>query len=149
MINKALVIATVMIFSIATRADEMETKTQSKSGAPGTAPGLPADGATKLPPPSKAPSAADQALRAKIRARAPFWIDDSAHSASIRLSKDGTFSSEGMGGGSIAGNWKAAGGQLHLEWADGVDKYSYPVGVKGKDLLIRGQAIQKNRYHLN
>ena len=146
---QALVLAFALLLPFAASADEMEMKTQSKSGAPGTAAGLPADNAGKLPPSAKGPNPADQALRAKIRAKAPFWIEDSAHSATIRLGKDGTFSSEGMGGGSIAGNWKALNGELHLQWADGGEKYSYPVSGKGKELLIRGQAVKNNRYHLN
>lgn len=155
MMNKALVLtlSTVVTLALPAVADDTEMKTETKpaAGAPGlnTGPTLPADGTGKLPPPAKVPSAADHALRAKIRKKAPFWIDDPAHGAAIRLNKDGTFSSEAQGGGSTAGSWKAMGGELHFQWSDGGDKYSYPVTGKGNEVLIRGQKAKKNRYSLN
>lgn len=148
--NKSLVIhallAATLTFTLNVRADEDEMKTETKGGT-GTL--LPADGAGKLPPSAKAPSPADHALRAKVRKKAPFWIDDSAHGAAIRLNKDGTFSSEAQGGGSIAGSWKVLGGELHFQWTDGGEKYSYPLAGGKNDLLIRGRKITKGRYSLN
>jgi hypothetical protein len=151
MMNKSLVLSLVIagIFACAAQADDDEMKTETKAGASATVPALPADSTGKLPPAPKAPTAADHALRAKIRKKAPFWIDDGAHGAAVRLNKDGTFSSEAQGGGSIAGQWKALGGELHMQWADGGEKYSYPVSGKGNEVLIKGQKAKKNRYHVN
>ena len=155
MMNKSLVLtlSTVVTLAFSAVADDTEMKTETKpaTGTPGlnTGPTLPADGMGKLPPPAKVPSAADYALRAKIRKKAPFWIDDPTHGAAIRLNKDGTFSSEAQGGGSTAGSWKIMGGELHFQWSDGGDKYSYPVTGKRNELLIRGQKAKKNRYSLN
>jgi hypothetical protein len=148
-----LFLPALLMLTLAAVADDTEMKTETKPAASGQGlnkgPVLPADGTGKLPPSAKAPSAADQALRAKIRKKAPFWIDDPAHGAAIRLNKDGTFSSEAQGGGSTAGSWKALGGELHIQWSDGGEKYSYPVTGKGNEVLIRGQKAKKNRYSLN
>ena len=140
---KFALVSILMISSLAW-ADDFETKTESKSGA--GSPALPAEGAGKLPPPAKAPKASDLALRAKIRKHAPFWIDDSAHGAAVRLNKDGTYSSEAQGGGSVAGSWKVVDSELHLQSSDGGEKYSYPVSG---DLLIRGRKATNGRFHLN
>lgn len=124
--------------------DDVEMQTDIK---PGANPSLPVGEQAKPAPPAKPPSPADFALRTKIRKRAPFWIDDSDHGAAIRINKDGTFSSEAQGGGSIAGSWKAMNNQLYLQWSDGGEKYSYPVSA-GKDLTIRGKKAIKNRYKI-
>ncbi len=128
-------------------ADDEEMKTETKGT--GAAPTLPAENSGKLPPPAKAPSAADHALRAKVRKKAPFWIDDQAHGAAIRLNKDGTFSSEAQGGGSIAGSWKVVAGTLLVQWTDAGDKYSYALSGGKTDLLIGGKKESKGRYNLN
>jgi|GEM_PF-5680377 len=149
MVNKSKVLACVLAasFALSAAADDDEMKTETKgSGAPAA---LPADSTGKLPPSAKAPSASDHALRAKVRKRAPFWIDDSAHGAAIRLNKDGTFSSEAQGGGSVAGSWKTMKGELHIQWSDGGEKYSYPISGKGNEMLINGKKVQKGRYHIN
>ena len=89
-------------------------------------------------------------LRARIRAKAPFWIDDAAHGAAIRINKDGTFSSESQGGGATAGQWKALkGGEIEVLWSDGGEKYKYVVGGSGKEITIKGRSIKKNRVDLN
>jgi len=147
MINKALVLLLLGVFACSVAADDDEMKTEVK---PGANPSLPVEGPGKLAPPAKPPSPADFALRTKLRKRAPFWIDDSRHGAAVRINKDGTFSSEAQGGGSIAGSWKTMKGELHLQWSGGGEKYSYPV-IAGKDgsIRIRGQKPKNNRYNLN
>ncbi len=101
-------------------------------------------------PPAKPPSPADFKLRANVRKKAPFWIEDHKHGAAIRINKDGTFSSEAQGGGAIAGSWKAMNGELQISWADGGEKYSYPVkAAKSGVLTIGGTSAVKNRFRLN
>lgn len=130
-------------------ADEMQTEIKSSDGTVKAAP-LAADGAVKTgPPTAKPPSAADYALRTKVRKRAPFWIDDRAHGAAIRLNKDGTFSSEAQGGGSIAGEWKVDKGELKITWSSGGDQYAYPVAAKGNALTLKGRAPKGNRFKLD
>jgi hypothetical protein len=136
----------IMALSFAAHAtDEMQTQTV-KDGAP-TSPVLapPKEG------PQKPPAVAlDPNLRAKIRSKAPFWIDDKAHGAAIRLNKDGTFSSEAQGGGAIAGQWKAIkGGEVEIVWSDGGEKYKYKVTTPKGGLNINGRPLKKGRINLN
>jgi hypothetical protein len=145
---KSLVLSLVVFSALHAWAadDEMQIETSGANGAQA----LPADNTGKIPPSHKPPSAADFRLRANVRKAAPFWIEDSKHGAAIRINKDGTFSSEAQGGGSIAGQWKAMNDELHISTGDGGEKYSYPVkaGKKGA-LTIRGVHPKKNRFHLN
>lgn len=127
--------------------DEMQTEVKGGSGSTAT---LPAESTGKVPPSQKPPSAADFKLRAMVRKKAPFWIEDKAHGAAIRINKDGTFSSEAQGGGSIAGQWKAANNELQISTNDGGEKYSYPLKAgKKNDFTIRGVSIKKGRFNLN
>lgn len=127
----------------------MKTEIKKSDGSTNVAP-LAADAPVKTGPPTgKAPSAADYALRTKVRKRAPFWIDDRAHGAAIRINKDGTFSSESQGGGSIAGTWKVDKGELKIAWSGGGEQYAYPVAAKGNALTIRGRAAKGNRFKLD
>jgi hypothetical protein len=127
--------------------DEMSTETK-----PGTTvkPHEPLVKDTTLSGPQAKPAKPlDPALRAKIRKKAPFWIDDTTHGAPIRINKDGTFSSEAQGGGAIAGSWKTFKNELNISWSDGADQYSYPVSFGKSGLLIKGHSIKKNRYRLS
>ena len=146
---KSLVLGLVVFSALSAWAadDEMQTET---SGGPGSHSTLPADGAGKMARSNKPPSAVDFKLRAAIRKTAPFWINDSKHGAAIRINKDGTFSSEAQGGGSIAGQWKATNNELQIITNDGGEKYSYSVktGKKG-DFTLGGTKAKKGRFHLN
>lgn len=138
----------IPILSLAVRASDDEMKTETKIDPTAEKSDT---GALKAPPAGKsAPSNLDPRLRAQIRAKAPFWIEDSSRGAAVRINKDGTISSETQGGGSIAGGWKALkGGLLEISWSDSGEKYTYPA-AKGKGgLTIKGRAAQKNRYKLN
>lgn len=145
---KSLVLGLVVFSALHAWAADDEMQIESP-GAGASAP-LPADNTGKTPPSHKPPSAADFRLRANIRKVAPFWIEDAKHGAAIRINKDGTFSSEAQGGGSIAGQWKAMNNELQLSTNDGGDRYSYPVkaGKKGA-LTVRGVRAKKNRFHLD
>lgn len=140
------ILAAVISFA-AYASEDNEMKTETKKDSTPTVTG----DSKELTGPQKAPPAPlDPKLRARIRAKAPFWIDDSTHGAAIRLNKDGTFSSESQGGGATAGQWKALkGGELEIVWSDGGDKYKYPVGGSGKEITIKGRSIKKNRVNLN
>ena len=146
---KSLVLSVVVFSALQAWAADDEMQTELKGGdAPKST--LPADNTGKLPPSQKPPSAADFKLRAMVRKKAPFWIDDKNHGAAIRINKDGTFSSEAQGGGSIAGQWKAMNNELQISTNDGGEKYSYPLkaGKKG-DFTINGISQKKGRFNLN
>lgn len=137
-----------LIFSLSLcAADDDEMKTEIK-------PGTNVSPAQQLVP---APSSVlpkpqvilNPKLRAQIRSKAPFWIDDSHRGAPIRINKDGTFSSEAHGGGAIAGSWRALRGELEITWSDGSEKYRYALTTKGKALLINGRSAKSNRYKLD
>ena len=140
------IIAAVILSLAAFAGEDDEMKTEiKKDSTPMTA-----DSKTQAAP-QKAPAPVlDPMLRARIRAKAPFWIDDAAHGAAIRINKDGTFSSESQGGGATAGQWKALkGGEIEVLWSDGGEKYKYVVGGSGKEITIKGRSIKKNRVDLN
>jgi hypothetical protein len=144
---KSLVLSLVVFSALHAWAADDEVQIQTSGG--GTAAPLPADNTGKIPPSQKPPSAADFKLRANVRKAAPFWIEDSKHGAAIRINKDGTFSSEAQGGGSIAGEWKAMNNELQIRASEGGDKYSYPVKVDKKGALtVDGVRRKKNRFHL-
>ena len=130
-----------LLFAFAAHAtDDMETETKKTE--------KPAAESTQAA--AKPALSLDPALRAKIRSKAPFWIDDARRGAPIRINKDGTFSSEAQGGGSIAGDWKALkGGQLLISWGNGGEKYQYKVGASGKQIQIEGRKISGGRVRLN
>lgn len=144
--NKTFVFFCFVFLSLSAFASEDEMKTETKAG-PGTS--LPATSDTSKAPVPKAPKSSDLALRTKIRKIAPFWIDSSAHGASVRLNKDGSFTSEAGGGGSTAGQWKVLNGELHLQYSDGGENLRYPLSLKGPEVLIHGKKAQKNRFNLN
>ncbi len=146
MLKKTLLLIPILSLAVHASDDEMKTETKIDPSATKT------DSSALKPPLTgkSAPSNLDPKLRAKIRAKAPFWIEDSSHGAAVRINKDGTISSETQGGGSIAGSWKALkGGQLEIQWSDGGEKYSYPVGSGKGGLTIKGRSAQKNRFKLN
>lgn len=144
---KMLILILVLSFGFQGFADDDEMKTETKNG----------QGVTTTPNPfaeppkgAAAPSKLDPQLRAKVRAKSPFWIDDSNHGAAIRINKDGTISSESQGGGSISGSWKALkGGILEITSSDGSEKYSYRVSTGKGPLTIQGKSLSKGRYKLN
>ncbi len=135
----------LMISLAAAANDEMTTEVKPGTSVPGTAP-------TSKPVITNKATAGkklDPALRAKIRRRAPFWIDDANHGAAIRINKDGTFSAESQGGGAIAGSWRAFKDELFISWSDGGENYGYPVQVRRGEVLIHGRPAKKNRYSLS
>jgi hypothetical protein len=143
---KSLVLSLVVFSALHAWAADDEVQIQTSGEGAAT---LPADNTGKIPPSHKPPSAADFKLRANVRKAAPFWIEDSKHGPAIRINKDGTFSSEAQGGGSIAGEWKAMSNELQIRASEGGEKYSYPVKVDKKGALtIDGVRRKKNRFHL-
>ena len=130
------------LFTISAHAsDEMSTELKVDPTKAVSAPAV----ETKSQSPSN-----DPALRAKIRQKAPFWISDSRFGTAIRINKDGTFSSENQGGGSIAGSWKALkSGELQIVWGDAQEKYTYPVKFKSGVLSIAGKTAKKNRFTIS
>lgn len=145
---KSFVLSLVVFSALNTWAADDEMQTEIKGGESKNA--LPAESTGKLPPSQKPPSAADFKMRAMVRKKAPFWIDDKHHGAAIRINKDGTFSSEAQGGGSIAGQWKAAGSELQISTNDGGEKYSYSLKAgKKNDFTINGVSQKKGRFHIN
>lgn len=140
------IILTLVLSFAAYAGEDDEMKTEIKKDSTPMA----ADSKTPVAP-HKAPAPLlDPMLRARIRAKAPFWIDDTSHGAAIRINKDGTFSSESQGGGATAGQWKALkGGEMEVLWSDGGEKYKYVIGGSGKEITIKGRPIKKNRVNLN
>jgi hypothetical protein len=143
--SKLLILVLALSFALPAFADddEMKTETKGTNGAP-----VEKNPFAEPPKGASAPSKLDPQLRAKIRAKAPFWIDDTAHGAAIRINKDGTLSSENQGGGSIAGSWKAMKGG-HLEITSSGETYTYSVSASGGKVQINGKSATKGRYKLN
>ncbi|HMN68608.1 MAG TPA: hypothetical protein PKC28_08715 [Bdellovibrionales bacterium] len=134
---KALLIFALALEPMLVSADA-EITTETKPGVPVTAPA------------GKPTKPLDPKLRAAIRKAAPFWIEDNAHGAPIRIAKDGTFTSEAQGGGSTAGRWRALkGGILQIQWKDAGDEFDYKVESSGGALKIQGQKAKNGRFKLS
>jgi hypothetical protein len=92
----------------------------------------------------------DYELKAKIRKKAPFWIEDSRTGAAYRINKDGSLTSDASSGSQSAGSWKVQKGQLKVSLSLSGDELSYSLDLKKDGTpLIDGSSPKKGRYSIH
>lgn len=87
----------------------------------------------------------DPEARALLRKAAPFVLIERFKNDTVRINKDGTFSSLASDGAyQTQGHWKISSGKLKLKWSSG-EEYDYRVTYSGRTPLIGGHKPDKER----